>query len=428
MTLLIAAGADVIGERYEYPPLTHSVGFSNIAAAKLLLDAKADVNHPRHCIIASPFNTAISVGDLEMVKLFILAGGDVTTRDSRHGNTTCLHKMVMSCRSDGAWRPMINVSQDNPNLAAKRYTAPCNFPGVLKALVDAKADVSARGPDGMTPLIAAAVKRNVEAVNALLALGASPNEEADNGRSALLIASYDGYIDVVTALIAARADVNFVGLNGITPLLTAIVNHRADVVSALIAAGADVNFTSSDPSHMHADQNPLTVSLDVRDFRIFAILKNAGAGMWELVLSQTNPLFTACTAGNSTATSTTAPGPVATGTHLGAFHAHLIPSARDEDRESALKAGVWAESLTLVKHLLAAGVNPDLYFRGRRLLTVASNSGRTDIVGELIDAGADISFKDKYGMTALQYAAKQKHRDVVALLLAKAKEIKNANK
>jgi hypothetical protein len=31
-------------------------------------------------------------------------------------------------------------------------------------------------------------------------------------------------------------------------------------------------------------------------------------------------------------------------------------------------------------------------------------------------------------MTALQHAAKKKHRDVVALLLTKAKELKNVNK
>jgi ankyrin repeat protein len=49
-------------------------------------------------------------------------------------------------------------------------------------------------------------------------------------------------------------------------------------------------------------------------------------------------------------------------------------------------------------------------------------------VRELIDAGADITFKDDDGRTALQWAAKLKHRDVVALLLARAKELKNANK
>jgi ankyrin repeat protein len=85
---------------------------------------------------------------------------------------------------------------------------------------------------------------------------------------------------------------------------------------------------------------------------------------------------------------------------------------------------------TLVKHLLASGVSPSTLFRTNSLLCWASIRGYTDVVRELLDAGADITAKTKGGdgLTALQLAAKHKHRDVVALLLAKAKELKNANK
>jgi ankyrin repeat protein len=54
--------------------------------------------------------------------------------------------------------------------------------------------------------------------------------------------------------------------------------------------------------------------------------------------------------------------------------------------------------------------------------------GYADIVTELVDAGADITLKDEGKMTALQRAAKMKRRDVVALLLAKTKELKQMNK
>jgi ankyrin repeat protein len=71
-------------------------------------------------------------------------------------------------------------------------------------------------------------------------------------------------------------------------------------------------------------------------------------------------------------------------------------------------------------------------FRGWSILYLASGDGHIDIVIELIDAGADITAKHPnsmgMGMTALQHATKKKHRDVVALLLAKAKELKNVNK
>jgi ankyrin repeat protein len=66
------------------------------------------------------------------------------------------------------------------------------------------------------------------------------------------------------------------------------------------------------------------------------------------------------------------------------------------------------------------------------MLFVACKQGHTAVVKELVDAGADITSKDINGKSALhhatRHAAKHKHRDIVALLLAKAKELKSANK
>jgi ankyrin repeat protein len=105
-----------------------------------------------------------------------------------------------------------------------------------------------------------------------------------------------------------------------------------------------------------------------------------------------------------------------------------IDKASNEDRENALKLYVSLGSLTEVKSLLAAGVNPSLRFIRVNLLSIASIKGYTDIVEALLAAGADIREKDDEGLTALQHAAKHKHRDIVAMILAKARDIKNANK
>jgi ankyrin repeat protein len=42
----------------------------------------------------------------------------------------------------------------------------------------------------------------------------------------------------------------------------------------------------------------------------------------------------------------------------------------------------------------------------------------------LLDAGADITFKDHEGMTALQLAVRGKHLDVLVLLLTRAYELR----
>jgi ankyrin repeat protein len=55
-------------------------------------------------------------------------------------------------------------------------------------------------------------------------------------------------------------------------------------------------------------------------------------------------------------------------------------------------------------------------------------TGRTEIISALIDAGADMNVKDGSGLTPMQLAAKNGHKDLVTMLLAKAKALKNKNK
>jgi ankyrin repeat protein len=222
--------------------------------------------------------------------------------------------------------------------------------------------------------------------------------------SPLLVASRRDCLGAVSALIAAGADVNRESSYGDTPLGAAVDLNNVDMVSALIAAGADVNRAPH-------DRAPLDVALWERRDAIVAVLKEAGALTWLDLMVQTNELLYRDT----------------TESDKIILNTELIDKASDKDRENALKLYVVMNSLTEVKSLLAAGVNPSLRFRTMDLLCVASGRGYTDVVRELLDAGADITFKDPTGKTALQHAAKKKHRDVVALLLAKAKEIKNAN-
>lgn len=416
MKLLISAGADINGSVYQGlpTPLYTSVLAGHTACAKLLLDAKADVNAYGCTSIgkrANPMSGALFIGHREMVKLLISAGADLTIRDYR--GATCLHMLAGNCLPDGKWARREATEMDGivPNDVVNIFKAPSDYPGVFKALVDAKADIAARTHDGLMPLHVAALSKNVEAVNALLAAGADPNDTSDAISSALQVASNAGCLGAVSALIAAGADVNRVGRDGATPLDGAICSDSADMVSALIAAGADVNRFSSNPD----DAVPDSTALDIARFRsndaIIAILQGAGAISWLDMIAKTNELLI----------DNADTGDIELNTEL-------IDSASHGDREDALKVSVWLGGLTEVKSLLRAGVNPSIQFRKKSVLYSASSDGFTDIVRELIDAGADIAAKDQNGVTALQVASKQKHRDVVALLMAKAKELKSTNK
>jgi ankyrin repeat protein len=250
-----------------------------------------------------------------------------------------------------------------------------DYPGIMKALIDANVNVSARH-SGAAPLAIAVSKRNAEAVDILLAAGANPNDVNWAGFSVLMIACRH------------RSEVP--------------IPQQVHIVKALIAAGADVNLISK-------RQTPLDVAVTPD---IASVLVEAGGKMWRDLMAEKYELVHAVDGEEF---------------DLELFD-ELLVNAGEEEKEIALILCALDKCVTLVKRLLAAGVSTEIEYGGDTLLLVVSTMGYVDIVRELLDAGADITAKDVCGKTPMQCAAGRKHRDVVALLLSKAKELKNVNK
>ncbi len=112
---------------------------------------------------------------------------------------------------------------------------------VVEALIDAKADLNAQDYEGKTALILAARKGRTEVVKALIEAEADLNAQDKNGYTALIWAAYQGHTEIVEALIAADADVNAQDDIGNTALICAAREGRTEVVKALIEAGANLN-------------------------------------------------------------------------------------------------------------------------------------------------------------------------------------------
>ena len=182
-----------------------------IEAARLLIDAGADVNLPR---IGGGQQTALHMaagrGNIEVARLLIAADADVGARAS--GGTTPLHE---------------TTGADNV--------------GVGKLLIDGGADIEARGTREITPLMRAAVHNAVGTIELLVTAGADIDAKLPSGRTALYFAM-EGGADAVRKLIKLGAD-----LNGApetepvfpsTPLAMAIARGLDEIADILREAGA----------------------------------------------------------------------------------------------------------------------------------------------------------------------------------------------
>jgi ankyrin repeat protein len=104
---------------------------------------------------------------------------------------------------------------------------------------------------GFTPLMRAAscISRTVGVIKAVLDAGADVNRQTDEGYTSLHCAiDVNGEAnlntaEVIQALVAAGADLTLRQHYGWTPLLRAVVEGTAAEVKALLAAGADPNET-----------------------------------------------------------------------------------------------------------------------------------------------------------------------------------------
>ena len=97
------------------------------------------------------------------------------------------------------------------------------------------------------PLIAAAIKGNMDAVQRLLAEQADPESQDASGYTALHWAAYYGHLPVIQALVerGASVDANANPLHW-TPLMNAAMEGHLDIATYLIEHGADVSLTAID--------------------------------------------------------------------------------------------------------------------------------------------------------------------------------------
>ena len=410
------------------------------AAALQLIEQKADVN-AAHKDGTTALHWAVYRNDVELVDRLIKAGAEVNvvneygssplSEAAVTGNVEVIRKLLEagadpeSPNADGQTALMLLARTSNVEAA--------------KLLIRHKANVNAvENWKGQTALMWAAAQSQPEMVKLLVKHGAQVNARSKvnnwqrqvtaepraqarpaGGLTPLLYAARQGCLECAKTLVEAGADVDMTDPEGVTPLIMAIQNFHFDTARYLLESGANPNkwdWWGRTPLYSAVDLNtiphggrPDRISLDeTTSLQLIEMLLKAGA--------------------NPNAQLKLFPPYRALGPDRGA---DMMLTMGATPLLRAAKAG----DVPAVKLLLAYGANPNLpNIYGHTPVMAAANLGSNEIdtrgrfktqeqavetIDLLVKAGADVNAREtRQGQTALHGAALWGWNDVIKALVA----------
>ena len=236
-------------------------------------------------------------------------------------------------------------------------------------LIEARADMKTTRFDHLSPLHLAVEQDQLEVLQVLLHWGADKDQPLPTGATPLFLAASMGHLEMVRALIEAAADINQPIHQGSSPLFTACRQGRVDICRLLLQARAEM-----ERAIMANGATALIVASARNHLEIVRLLIEAGANKEN-----------SCT-----------------------------------DGATALFVASEGNYLEIVNLLVQAGADKDkaLETTGKTPLIVAAEQGQLETLCYLMKAGANIQKKSSEGLTALDFAVRGGHSNIVELLAA----------
>ena len=272
LTLLLASRSAYAGELND-SPLVAAAKNQDAKTVRALLAEKVDVNAR-----SSDGSTALlwlaHWNDLDTANLLLAAGADANA-----ANDFRMTPLSQACvNSNSVFVRALLKAGANPNLAVATGETPlmtCSKSGSVDAvrmLIEYGAAVNTKEPSvHQTALMWAAAERHPDVVKALIDAHADLKANSKEGFTAIHFAARVGDLESVKLLLAAGVDVNFltyteggtnrvsnflgisktVGALGYTPLLVAVVRGQVDLALWLLDHGGDPNNEAAGITPLH---------------------------------------------------------------------------------------------------------------------------------------------------------------------------------
>ena len=238
---LLAQKADVNARSSDgSTALLWAAHWNDVGTAKLLLQAGADANAAND-FRTTPLSEACTNSSSPLVRLLLKAGANPNTAIAT-GETP-----LMTCARTGAadavrlvveYGAAVNAKEPKQNQTALMWAAAERHPDVVKALIDAHADLKANSKQGFTAIHFAARVGDLESVKLLVAAGVDIN----------ILTQAEGATNRITSQLNIAKSV---GAIGYTPLLVAVVRGQVDLALYLLDHGADPNILAAGYTPLH---------------------------------------------------------------------------------------------------------------------------------------------------------------------------------
>lgn len=271
--LLIAAGADINQKvLLRAATVLHCVG-NNVVVASLLINAGVNIN-----AVDIEGNTALDCAIKYKHKEMIALLAPITPKRWSFYKTVLLPTVIF-CGLGlwflplwGAFLPGVltvvlgSVFVKIKNSAIGARPVFVETPELSR--VDSEEPISLL----QQQLYEAVYKGELEAVKAVIVLGADVEAKTIDGKSMLCVAAEKGYLEIIETLISSGADINAQSMNNMTPLHWAclVVNENIIAVRALISRGTNVNLRSV------SGQTPLHYAVYYADYELMELLLKSG--------------------------------------------------------------------------------------------------------------------------------------------------------
>ena len=476
---LIQEGADIRAKdkHNKGTPLHYAVGKGNPNIIAALIQEGADIN-VKNKAGGTPLHWAAKWRNPNIIATLIVLGADTqaTNNKGQTAEDVARSEGRLAKYQDGVKKAAVEIFKNLAPIANARrinvrakdpygntplhQAARNQNPDIINALIQAGADIRAKNKYGYTPLHWAAWwNENPDTINALIQAGADINAKDEDGITPLHRAAQNENADIISALIQAEADINAKDKDGDTPLhLAAGFNENPDIINALIQADADIlaqdkygntplhraanwnknidiiNALIQAGSDIHAKTNiehtPLHLApLGNENPDIIPVLIQAGADIHAKDKAGDTPLHNAAGWGKN-------PDIIAALIQAGAD-----TKATNNDGESAedlarskghlaiYQDSVKKAAVEIFKNLATLADMQGIDPVGDTPLHQAARNENPDIFTALIQEGADIHAKNKYGYTPLHWAAWwNKNPDIIAALIQAGADIRAQDK